>query len=400
MLRYFKPLTLIQIEEQKIEKSAKGELDKPKEEEDKPTPKCIVSLHPLLQREINGGKLPRYYLEEVSRKLHYPKFRNLGRSRPTSTQSRTAQRSYITDVDFDKGGEMLAAGVLNGNLEIYNFEKFISDVVFEFGVDETHNELDPFRVLKIEGPYCCLDTGHKVESVKWNPKNCNEVFCSFSSKGAILAYDLQVYNGTPTSTFHSSMSEAGAGGGMLDFLFLSERNAILGGARDGALRMWDHRTGLKPKKIIQGPPNSGSVNSLQASSDGQVVYSATENGFINVWDVRYSCTVLSRISMKEIVGDLLDTKSNAFGNNSTPISIHSIRLSPINPNILGFQLGNFSVMGAIYLPDKKLVDSKYYSDSLFYPYERPDDIFFKNETQLDQIARSRVSFTQVRTVRI
>eukprot|EP01112_Ceratiomyxa_fruticulosa_P000878 TRINITY_DN1082_c0_g1_i10.p1 TRINITY_DN1082_c0_g1~~TRINITY_DN1082_c0_g1_i10.p1 ORF type:complete len:385 (-),score=55.31 TRINITY_DN1082_c0_g1_i10:474-1628(-) len=289
---------------------------------------------------------------------------------------------------------MLAAGVLNGNLEIYNFEKFISDVVFEFGVDETHNELDPFRVLKIEGPYCCLDTGHKVESVKWNPKNCNEVFCSFSSKGAILAYDLQVYNGTPTSTFHSSMSEAGAGGGMLDFLFLSERNAILGGARDGALRMWDHRTGLKPKKIIQGPPNSGSVNSLQASSDGQVVYSATENGFINVWDVRCSCTVLSRISMKEIVGDLLDTKSNAFGNNSTPISIHSIRLSPINPNILGFQLGNFSVMGAIYLPDKKLVDSKYYSDSLFYPYERPDDIFFKNETQLDQIARSRVSFTQ------
>jgi len=115
---------------------------------------------------------------------------------------------------------------------------------------------------------------------------------------------------------------------------------------------------------------AGAVHSLKISNDNLLCFTATEGGYINIWDVRNTLSILKTFDIRRILQE-------AGFNYVQPLatSLQCIELYNKDPNWIAFQLYNNAV-GLLDMDSKRLV-------SLFTPPVKENDW---------KVSRSRIAF--------
>ena len=209
---------------------------------------------------------------------------------------------YISDARFDHPrGDLLASCSSSGSLMIHRLEQFSNSM-------GTANAAAPASLPPEHSSACnpifIATPQQSPRAVRWNPNNNNQLLCALAQSGEVLLYDLGGSRPErPVRRFRSNASNASLADA--DFL-MGERRLVVGGGRDGALRVWDARA---PGPVVRQSSQSnswtlgvrtkdlhaGAINAVAGAADGAHVYAATQEGCVLTWDVRalnapQSCT--------------------------------------------------------------------------------------------------------------
>ncbi|KAL6064677.1 Histone acetyltransferase [Balamuthia mandrillaris] len=227
------------------------------------------------------------------------------------------------------------------------------------------------QLPQLPPPLLSLDSTHVLSCVQWNPIDQDEVVCSFSSFPELYAYDLTRCNDgrAPTRVFKTGTTNSGS---ILDVCFVPERKQLVCVGRDSSIKFWDysvqsskpvfainnnkhHSNGAGgpsrkrrrllhylPKRRIQASYTEGAFNSVQARSDGRMLYVGTDNGEVHIYDIRYANKEVEKIHLNYLFAEA------GFGPKDASTGISSICLDPSNEYSLAFQLHN-STSGVICL---------------------------------------------------
>ncbi|KAL6044933.1 Phosphatidylinositol 3-and 4-kinase [Balamuthia mandrillaris] len=227
------------------------------------------------------------------------------------------------------------------------------------------------QLPQLPPPLLSLDSTHVLSCVQWNPIDQDEVVCSFSSFPELYAYDLTRCNDgrAPTRVFKTGTTHSGS---ILDVCFVPERKQLVCVGRDSSIKFWDysvqsskpvfainnnkhHSNGAGgpsrkkrrllhylPKRRIQASYTDGAFNSVQARSDGRMLYVGTDNGEVHIYDIRYANKEVEKIHLNYLFAEA------GFGPKDASTGISSICLDPSNEYSLAFQLHN-STSGVICL---------------------------------------------------
>jgi len=224
----------------------------------------------------------------------------------TQNRSLIAHRPYLTSVAFNRSGGLLACGSTNGRLQIFKISSMETQALLNtgriYGNDLSKSEYSP--------PGQWWHTGLKVESVRWNLLCDSLLACSFASRKDIHIYDITrcvaSASGDRIDTDFIEkpriLLEASSGSGIFDFTFIpGTKTRVIGSGRDGYLRIWDLNCTSKPRREVDG--GLGSINTLQISRDGLLLYAGSEKGLIGIWDLRNFHSPLRVLSVDTMLRD-------------------------------------------------------------------------------------------------
>eukprot|EP00644_Phytophthora_capsici_P009750 jgi/Phyca11/118145/e_gw1.35.91.1 len=215
---------------------------------------------------------------------------------------------YASCLEFDTQGVLLAVGASNGIVALYDFD----DVFYrslnlgqkmrtlgeQTGGEEEQKKIDDEILYPIHTIY----TSFEVKCIRWNPLNEDEVACSFTNRNEIHIFDLHKFPSKPQKVLKSSNQPTC---GYNDLLYLpstkptlansQQKNGkanvrpkpvfIIAGDMDGAVRMWDLRSPLRPMwSFLVG---SHPINSLVLSPNNQYLVCGNEAGMIMTYDIQH-----------------------------------------------------------------------------------------------------------------
>lgn len=182
---------------------------------------------------------------------------------------------FIADAKFDQQGELLAAATNQGFLVLHH----LPQVLYE--VESQRGYLCPPEPVALGIPVATIALGQRsLENILWSPIDQHELLCSSGASPNIFLYNLSTCSSVPTCTF------LGRRGGMdccTSLSILPGRNAIVAGGTNGSLTFWDYRSPFKPSFYIPGVRGLGSLNSVEASTDAQLLFVGTRHGYLNIW---------------------------------------------------------------------------------------------------------------------
>ncbi|XP_024378581.1 uncharacterized protein [Physcomitrium patens] len=242
-------------------------------------------------------------------------------------------RPIVTCVEFDAQGVYVASVSSNGCLSIHDFETLYC----------TSGD-------KVK-PTVHVHTRHKLEGVRWNPNNQDEVACVASGSSSLYLYDIASYSQTPRQILeYRSKHHRGQPASLFDLSYCTmDKDRIIACGNDSNVHVWDRRVGKLPTMSIPAPI-AGDLNSIQLSRDEQLVFAGTEGGHIILWDLRGGRNSaafvapgesyhppLRSMKLSTLLQDIPDLKAQTNIENS---SIHSISFSPSCGHHLGFHLNN------------------------------------------------------------
>ncbi|KNA25426.1 hypothetical protein SOVF_005410 [Spinacia oleracea] len=252
-----------------------------------------------------------------------------------------SRRHGVSALEFDNQGIYLASVTKSGCLMVHDFESLYcqSNVTSPWWKeDETKHLLHIY-------------TNRRLDSVRWNPANQDEVACTSLKSCEILIYDIgyvssdpvEILTKRPSVTIHGSDIVRG----FSDVAFTSDDSRVFASDTYGSINVWDRRSSKFPS--VELTTNShNALNSIQLNVENQIVYGAGKQGMIYMWDLRGGRTSAAFQNHKEAyhppmasvkVSSLLEKiKSLKAQSDIVPKDIHSINLDPTSSYRLAFHL--------------------------------------------------------------
>ncbi|XP_010313122.1 uncharacterized protein [Solanum lycopersicum] len=220
----------------------------------------------------------------------------------------------ISALEFDKKGIYLASVTQSGCLTVHDYESLYCNGSKE---DETNQLLH-------------ISTGQQLDVVRWNVSNQDEVACTSMKSSNVCIFDIGYVSSEPVEVLRKrhtiSVHGYNAHKGFSDVAFCSHDDSrLLASDVYGVINIWDRRASALP--CLELATNSNSpVNSIKLNADDQIIFGASKQGTIFMWDIRGG------------------RSSAAFQNNRVAQSnivskeIHSIHINPSCQNQLAFHL--------------------------------------------------------------
>lgn len=259
-------------------------------------------------------------------------------------------REWISGVEFDSKGVHLASVTNTGYLSVHNYETLYCK--------STSNQIKHGRKEKDfrndTKPILHISTHEKLDAVRWNPTNQNEVGCVSERSSKILLFNMayksvepSVLKREPKSSLQQNMEHIG----LSDMAFShNDESRILACGLDGYLHLWDRRASNSSCSVMSVPSPSCPFSSLELTSDEQVAIVGSKYGNVYFWDLREGRTSAALLSHKEVyrppfttinIGSLLGKISSLKAQTKIGSSgIQSINIDPSCQHQLAFHLSN------------------------------------------------------------
>ena len=195
-------------------------------------------------------------------------------------------------VEMDRVGELFVtgddAGIVTVNyvsstvrslLKLGGEEKggsMMSSLACEYGIDTALS----------------IDTrGSGVSSVRWNPRNQNEiVVLDRAGAQTLKLYDINRTRGEPLRTLGVDQRVRGYFSGDVKYFGQGQQQqyCLAVGCSDGSVVLHDARTAKSQStSMLRSGQLSSPITSLEIVDDGRLVLAGTSRDHIHVWDVRY-----------------------------------------------------------------------------------------------------------------
>ena len=250
---------------------------------------------------------------------------------------------YVSDVDFDRSGELLASCSTDGRIAIFQAQQFAATLQTAHAHAERAAEEALAMQLASEEraggsahaaaiqaaavaaakaaevahhtiscePLLCISTRQSACAARWSPHARDELVCAYANAHELHVFDLgSATPNRPVRRLRSAQAYA-ATQGVADVAFppggafpAALGRVVLAGGRDGQLRVWDVRapqplvaqattaTGGFTLGVRAQDAHAGAINVLCAAPDGARVYAGTDEGCVVAWDVRALQTTL------------------------------------------------------------------------------------------------------------
>ncbi|XP_047965682.1 uncharacterized protein LOC125210142 isoform X2 [Salvia hispanica] len=248
----------------------------------------------------------------------------------------SSARQGISSVEFDSKGVYLASVTKSGCLTVHDFDNIRS-------ADSKEDE---------DKQLLHISTSQQIDVVKWNLANQDEIACTSMRSSEIHIYDIgyissepvEVLKKRPNITVHGLNVHKG----FSDIAFSSDDNSrLLASDSSGVINIWDRRVSDRP--CLELTTNStGLLNSIKLSRDNEIVFGASKQGSIFIWDLRGGKSLSTFKNHKEEYHSPLITVKLApelekisplkAQSSIVPKEIHSIDINPSCPYQLAFHL--------------------------------------------------------------
>ena len=252
---------------------------------------------------------------------------------------RVERAGFISDMRWDAVGELLASCSTSGCVMVHRLEQFSNSL--GAAVAAAPASLSPEHTNACN-PIFKASPGHSPRAVRWNPNDANQLLCALGQTGELLIYDLGCSR--PDRAVRRLRPSAQAAAGLADADFLvGERRLVVGGGRDGALRVWDTRAPgpvVRPSSQSTGwtlgvrtkDLHAGAINSVAGAADGRRIFAATQEGCVLTWDVRALNAPQSCLHVASAVG--------AFSGSSVPYAAECVLPHPSLPTTVAVTLSS------------------------------------------------------------
>ena len=250
---------------------------------------------------------------------------------------------YVSDVDFDGSGELLASCSTDGRIAVFQAQQFAATLQ----AAHAHAERAAEEALALQlaseeraggsahaaaiqaaavaaakaaevahhtvacEPLLCISTRQSACATRWSPHARDELVCAYANAHELHVFDLgSATPNRPVRRLRSAKAYA-ATQGVADVAFppggafpAASGRVVLAGGRDGQLRVWDVRapqplvaqattaTGGFTLGVRAQDAHAGAIHVLCAAPDGARVYAGTDEGCVVAWDVRALQTTL------------------------------------------------------------------------------------------------------------
>ncbi|XP_009628265.1 uncharacterized protein LOC107821680 [Nicotiana tabacum] len=242
----------------------------------------------------------------------------------------------ISALEFDKKGVYLASVTKSGCLTVHDYESLYCDGSKE---DETKQLLH-------------ISTGQQLDVVRWNVSNQDEVASTSMKSSEVCIFDIGYVSSEPVEVLKKrptiSVHGYNVHKGFSDIAFCSNDDSrLLASDVSGVINIWDRRASDLP--CLELATNSSSpLNSIKLNADDQVIFGASKQGTIYMWDIRggRSSTAFqnnrvisySPITAVKLASELEKIASLKAQSNIVSKEIHSIDINPSCQYQLAFHL--------------------------------------------------------------
>ncbi|KAK4358970.1 hypothetical protein RND71_021199 [Anisodus tanguticus] len=243
-------------------------------------------------------------------------------------------REGISALEFDKKGIYLASVTKAGCIIVHDYESLYCSTE-----DETKQLLH-------------TSTGQQFDVVRWNVSNQDEVACTSMKSSELFIYDIGYVSEQPVDVLRKrptiSVHGYNAHKGFSDIAFCShDASRLLASDVSGVINIWDRRASGLP--CLELPTNSSSpLNSIKLNADDQVIYGASKQGTIYMWDIRggrssaafqnnraVNYTPITEVKLASELERIASLKAQS---NIVSKEIHSIDINPSCQYQLAFHL--------------------------------------------------------------
>ncbi|CAN4119837.1 unnamed protein product [Withania somnifera] len=174
-------------------------------------------------------------------------------------------------------GIYLASVTKSGCLNVHDYESLYCNVHIGSKEDETKQLLH-------------ISTGQQLDVVRWNVSNQDEVACTSMKSSEVCIFDIGYVSSEPVEVLRKRHSISVHGysvhKGFSDVAFCSNDDSrLLASDVSGVINIWDRRASDLP--CLELATNSSSpLNSIKLNADDQVIFGASKQGTIYMWDIR------------------------------------------------------------------------------------------------------------------
>ncbi|KAL6502976.1 hypothetical protein OROHE_024144 [Orobanche hederae] len=291
----------------------------------------------IIQSYSEVGAFPHtYHVNGEPCQTHGDWFLNAGLNYPSAIS-----RQGVSSLEFDSKGVYLASVTKSGCLTVHDFDTIQSPDSKE---DEAKQLLH-------------ISTCQQLDVVRWNLANQDEIACTSTKSSEVHIFDIgyvssepiEVLRKRPNITVHGFNVHKG----FSDIAFSSDDNSrlttskLLASDTNGVINVWDRRVSDLP--CLELTTNSaGSLNSIKISGDNEIIYGASKQGTIFMWDLRGGrsnsafgnhkeeyCFPLKAVKLSQELEKISSLKAQS---NIVSKEIHSIDIDPSCPYQLAFHL--------------------------------------------------------------
>ncbi|KAA8549555.1 hypothetical protein F0562_001427 [Nyssa sinensis] len=253
------------------------------------------------------------------------------------------RKQGVSALEFDTKGIYLVSATKLGCLTVHDYETLFCQVNSKCPVGLKEDEKK--HVLHISA---C----QQLDVVRWNLANQDEVACTSMKSSEVCIFDIgyissepvEVLRKRPTITVHGHDVHKG----LSDIAFASNDDSrLFASDACGVINVWDRRMSDLPCLELTTNSNS-TLNSIRLTAENQIIFGASKNGIIYMWDLRGGRSSSAFQSHKEVnfspltsvkLASMLE-KIGSLKAQSNIVSkeIHSIDINPSCPYQLAFHL--------------------------------------------------------------
>ncbi|GFP80016.1 hypothetical protein PHJA_000145000 [Phtheirospermum japonicum] len=242
----------------------------------------------------------------------------------------------VSSLEFDSKGVYLASVTKSGCLTVHDFDTIQ-------GSDSKEDEAK--QLLHIS-------TCQQLDVVRWNLANQDEIACTSMKSSEVHIFDIGYISSEPVEVLRKRPNITVHGfnvhKGFSDIAFSSDDNSrLLASDSNGVINVWDRRVSDLP--CLELSTNStGLLNSIKLSGDNEIIYGASKQGTIFMWDLRGGrihgafgnhkeehCFPLAAVKLSQELEKISSLKAQT---NIVSKEIHSIDIDPSCPYQLAFHL--------------------------------------------------------------
>ncbi|KAL7126858.1 hypothetical protein ABFS83_14G214400 [Erythranthe nasuta] len=287
----------------------------------------------IIQSYSEVGVFPhRYHVNGQPCQTHVDWFIHHGLNDSPST----ARGQGVSSLEFDSKGVYLASVTKSGCLTVHDFDNIQCP---DFKEDETKQLLH-------------ISTGQQLDVIRWNLANQDEIACTSMKSSQVHIFDIGYISSEPVEVLRKRPNITVHGinvhRGFSDIAFSSDDNSrLLASDTNGVINVWDRRVGDLP--CLELTTNSPcSLNSIKLSRDNEIVYGASKQGNIFMWDMRggrsytafrnHKEESFSPLASVKLAHEFEKISSLKAQSNIVSKEIHSIDIDPTCPYQLAFHL--------------------------------------------------------------
>ncbi|XP_057833353.2 uncharacterized protein LOC131044117 isoform X2 [Cryptomeria japonica] len=273
-------------------------------------------------------------------------------------------REWISSLEFDSKGIYLASVTSTGCLKVHDYESLCCKCASAQMKDG--RKKNDFR--DEAKPIVEISTREKLDAVRWNPTNQDEIGCVSERNGKVLLFDIGYESSKPSQVLERKLNPSEQEDmehfGLSDLAFSSgDKFRLLACGLDGNVHMWDRRTGKFSCSVTSDLFDSRPLSCLQWTYDEQIVYAGCKTGNVYAWDLREGRTSTAFLSHNEVyrppletitIASLLEDISSLKAQTEIISSgVQSVNLNPSCWYQLAFHLNN-GWSGVLNLNSKKV----------------------------------------------